>query len=160
MHEIGHRYPESVTNISNLSPTHLVSNIRHQHLCNPHDLWAHPILELKKDSFTNIDLKMVWMNKNEKCWYFQACFLEVKNVELVVEKCLTGFGTRWQTYSTDLKSICTSHFCCWNYRNYSLKDSIEFKSLIKTLTFCKFNVWRSKSKCFRICYIVFINSWF
>ena len=32
----------------------------------------------------------------------------MKNVELVVEKCLTGFGTGWQTYSTDLKSICTN----------------------------------------------------
>jgi len=32
---IGHQYPESVTNIWNLSPTHLVSNIRHQHRCNP-----------------------------------------------------------------------------------------------------------------------------
>ena len=34
----------------------------------------------------------------------------MKNVELVVEKCLTGFGTRWQTYNTDLKSICTNPF--------------------------------------------------
>ena len=33
--KIGHQHPESVTNISNLSPTHLVSNIRHQHRCNP-----------------------------------------------------------------------------------------------------------------------------
>ena len=31
---IGHQHPESVTNISNLSPTHLVSNIRYQHRCN------------------------------------------------------------------------------------------------------------------------------
>ena len=29
-----YQHPESVTNISNLSPTHLVSNIRHQHRCN------------------------------------------------------------------------------------------------------------------------------
>ena len=34
MYQIGHQHPESVTNISNLSPTHLVSNIRHQHRCN------------------------------------------------------------------------------------------------------------------------------
>ena len=27
-----------------------------------HNLWASPILELKKDPFTNTDLKMVWMN--------------------------------------------------------------------------------------------------
>ena len=63
----------------------------------------------------------VWLCQNWKCWYFQACFLEVKNVELVVEKCLTGSGTRWQTYITDLIFLyeCTStnHFCCWNYRN-------------------------------------------
>jgi len=32
---IGHKHPESVTNISNLSPTNLVSNISHQHPCNP-----------------------------------------------------------------------------------------------------------------------------
>ena len=32
---MGHQHPESVTNILNLSPTHLVSNIRHQHRCNP-----------------------------------------------------------------------------------------------------------------------------
>ena len=32
--QIGHQHPESVTNISNLSPTHLVSNIRLQHRCN------------------------------------------------------------------------------------------------------------------------------
>ena len=30
---IGHQHPESITNISNLSPTHLVSNIRHKHRC-------------------------------------------------------------------------------------------------------------------------------
>ena len=35
IYEIGHQHPESVTNISNLLPTHLVSNIRHQHRCNP-----------------------------------------------------------------------------------------------------------------------------
>ena len=29
MYQIGHQHPASVTNISNLSPTHLVSNIRH-----------------------------------------------------------------------------------------------------------------------------------
>ena len=34
MYLIGHQHPVSVTNISNLSPTHLVSNIRHQHRCN------------------------------------------------------------------------------------------------------------------------------
>ena len=34
MYLIGHKHPESVTNISKLSPTHLVSNIRHQHRCN------------------------------------------------------------------------------------------------------------------------------
>ena len=38
MYKIGHQHPESVTNISNLSPTHLVSNIRHQHRCNPQTL--------------------------------------------------------------------------------------------------------------------------
>ena len=32
--EIGHQHPESVNIISNLSPTHLVSTIRHQHRCN------------------------------------------------------------------------------------------------------------------------------
>ena len=31
MYLIGHQHPESVTNISNLSPTHLASNFRHQH---------------------------------------------------------------------------------------------------------------------------------
>ena len=31
MYLIGHQHPESVTNISNLSRTHLVSNIRQQH---------------------------------------------------------------------------------------------------------------------------------
>ena len=31
MYQIGHQHPESVTNISKLSPTHFVSNIRHQH---------------------------------------------------------------------------------------------------------------------------------
>ena len=31
---IVHQHPESVNNISNLSPTHSVSNIRHQHRCN------------------------------------------------------------------------------------------------------------------------------
>ena len=31
---IGHQHPESVIKISNLSLTHLVSNIRHQHRCN------------------------------------------------------------------------------------------------------------------------------
>ena len=36
MYLIGRQHPESVTNISNLSLTHLVSNIRHQHRCN---LW-------------------------------------------------------------------------------------------------------------------------
>ena len=35
MYKIGRQLPESVTNITNLSPTHLVSNIRHQHRCNP-----------------------------------------------------------------------------------------------------------------------------
>ena len=34
MYWIGPQHPESVTNISNLSPTHLVSNIRHQYRCN------------------------------------------------------------------------------------------------------------------------------
>ena len=34
MYLIGHQHPESVTTISKLSPTHLVSNIRHQHRCN------------------------------------------------------------------------------------------------------------------------------
>ena len=34
MYKIGHQHPDSVTNISNLSPTHLISNIRHQHRCN------------------------------------------------------------------------------------------------------------------------------
>ena len=36
MYQIGHQHSESVTNISNLSSTHLVSNIRHQHRCNRH----------------------------------------------------------------------------------------------------------------------------
>ena len=31
MYLIGHQHPESVINISNLSPTHFVSNICHQH---------------------------------------------------------------------------------------------------------------------------------
>ena len=31
MYLIGHQHPESVTNRSNLSPTYLVYNIRHQH---------------------------------------------------------------------------------------------------------------------------------
>jgi len=31
MYSIGHQDLESVTNISNLSPTHLVSNIHHQY---------------------------------------------------------------------------------------------------------------------------------
>ena len=31
---IHHQHPESVTNISNLSPTHLVCNIRHQYRFN------------------------------------------------------------------------------------------------------------------------------
>ena len=35
MYLIGHQHPESVTNTPNLSPKHLVSNIRHQHRCNP-----------------------------------------------------------------------------------------------------------------------------
>ena len=34
IYQIGHQHPELVTNISNLSPTHLVCNIRHQHRCN------------------------------------------------------------------------------------------------------------------------------
>ena len=34
MYLIGHEHPESVTHISNLSPTHLVSNIRNKHRCN------------------------------------------------------------------------------------------------------------------------------
>ena len=34
LYKIGHQHPESVANISNLSPTHLVANIRHQHRCN------------------------------------------------------------------------------------------------------------------------------
>ena len=34
MYQISHKHPESVANISNLSPTHLVSNICHQHRCN------------------------------------------------------------------------------------------------------------------------------
>ena len=33
---------KSVTNISNLSPTHFVSNIRHQHRCSLHFYIAHP----------------------------------------------------------------------------------------------------------------------
>ena len=36
MYQIGHQYPESVTNISNLSQINLVSNIRHQHRCKRH----------------------------------------------------------------------------------------------------------------------------
>ena len=31
---LGNQHPESVTNITKLSPTHLVSKIRHQHRCN------------------------------------------------------------------------------------------------------------------------------
>jgi len=38
MFKIGHQHPESVTNISNLSPTHLATKIRHQHRCNPRRL--------------------------------------------------------------------------------------------------------------------------
>jgi len=34
MYWIGHQHPESVTIISNLSPTYFVSNIRHQYRCN------------------------------------------------------------------------------------------------------------------------------
>ena len=34
MYQIGHQYSDSVTNILKLSPTHLVSNIRHQDRCN------------------------------------------------------------------------------------------------------------------------------
>ena len=45
LNEIGHQHPESVTNISNLSPTHLVSNIRHQHRCSR--------IELIRDSRTD-----------------------------------------------------------------------------------------------------------
>ena len=42
-----HQHPELVTNILNLSPTHLVSNIRHQHRCNQNDclvgkFWIRP----------------------------------------------------------------------------------------------------------------------
>ena len=35
MYKIGHHYRESVTNHSNLPPTHLVLNLCHQHRCNP-----------------------------------------------------------------------------------------------------------------------------
>ena len=34
MYQIRHQHSESITNIWNLSPTHLVSKIRHQHRCN------------------------------------------------------------------------------------------------------------------------------
>ena len=34
LNEFGRQDLESVTNISNLSPTNFVSNIRHQHRCN------------------------------------------------------------------------------------------------------------------------------
>ena len=36
IYQIGHQHPESVTDILNWSPTHLVSSVRHQHQCN-HD---------------------------------------------------------------------------------------------------------------------------
>ena len=40
MYLIGHQYLESVINISNLSPTHLVCNIRHQHRCYRRNVFA------------------------------------------------------------------------------------------------------------------------
>ena len=38
MYQIRHQHPDWVTNISNLSPTHLVTDIRHQYRCNQYGL--------------------------------------------------------------------------------------------------------------------------
>ena len=58
MYKIGNQYLESVTNISNLSPTHLVSKIRHQHRCN-----RNPYLEKHQSQLTSKSIvKIINMN--------------------------------------------------------------------------------------------------
>ena len=54
-----------VTNISNLSPTHLVSNIRHQHWCNHGVSWPQIFLESPSAS---------WLYTKNQLW-FQFTFV-------------------------------------------------------------------------------------
>ena len=56
MYKIGHQHPESVIIISNLSPTHLVSNIYHQYSCH------HSFLVLVKFS---LDQRVKSKGRNE-----------------------------------------------------------------------------------------------
>ena len=53
MNLIGPQHPQLVITISNLSPTHLVSNIRRQHQCNlwPHNTWYF----IQAETHCNID---------------------------------------------------------------------------------------------------------
>ena len=59
-------YKESVTNISNLSPTHLVSNIRHHHRCNHFNAlreWKLSILRTRNSVFVAVLLSFVLVVK-------------------------------------------------------------------------------------------------
>ena len=59
MYYIGHQHPESVTNISKLSSTHLVSKIRHQHRWN-HEGLKIRILKLPEIQSKNISIIWKW----------------------------------------------------------------------------------------------------
>ena len=61
---------KSVTNISNLSPTHLASNIRHQHQCN---LFS-PLKERDEDNSFEFRFRIGWYFKADKS--FRELFLE------------------------------------------------------------------------------------
>ena len=67
MYYIGHQHPESVTNISNLSPTHLVINIRHRHKCNPTSYMWHFLQIFKIKS-----LRLLKATKSLYQWNFKS----------------------------------------------------------------------------------------
>ena len=66
---------KTVTNISKLSPTHFVSNIRHQHRCNPqtvinnrHQYWSSPFtLVASKDRFSLSNSSEQFLSSMRRC---------------------------------------------------------------------------------------------
>ena len=90
MYKIGHQHFESVTNILNWSPTHLVSKIRHQHQCNHNDL-----NDLKRSNM--IYVQYSWMNLNVHfCIWRTVWQMKTQN---------TSHYVKWMIHLDQVRSI-------------------------------------------------------
>ena len=115
---------KSVTNISNLSPTHFVNNIRHQHRCNHKRLLKRTTYPAQTTKCPENDLKWphnkLWTTSSPKVYHFKV-YLAISDGPLMDHRSLFQIISKIHK----LKVLLTKR-CKWTKRiRHSLWQTLE-----------------------------------